>query len=323
VDLDGNLGSDLFGNFTPEVLPSFDNTGAATITAGFADVSAVEPRDYKLRFDGVNWNFSDAMTGQPLSPTGSGTAGDPFVIDGLAIVVGGGAAAAGDEVRVRPALRAASQVSVTMLDGDQIAAARPLTTAPALGNGGGATVSDATVNNFSNPALLDSVRVVFDSPPTSYVITDASGTPLTGSIAWSSGDDISFNGWTLQIDGAPLANDTFTIDSSGAGNGDNANANELAALFSDGYFNNGQSSVQELSAQLTTSVGSFAARSSAELSVQSTIEQQLAVDVESVSGVNLEEEAVNMLRYQEAYQAASKAISVANDLFQTLIAAIR
>ena len=323
LDLDGNLGTDMFAGFTPEVLPSFNNTGAATVAASFADVSAVEPRDYKLRFDGVNWNFSDAVTGQPLSPSGSGTGADPFVIDGVEIVIGGGAAAAGDEVRVRPTRGAASQVTVTMLDGNQIAAARPLAAAPGLGNGGDATVSDVTVDDFSNPALLDSVRIVFDNPPSTYVITNAAGTPLTGSIAYTSGDDISFNGWTVQVSGTPLGNDTFTIDSSGAGNGDNANANSLAALFSDGFFNNGQFSVQELSAQLTTSVGSFAARSSSELAVQSAIEQQLVLDVESVSGVNLEEEAVNMLRYQEAYLAASKAISVANDLFQTIINAIR
>ena len=115
----------------------------------------------------------------------------------------------------------------------------------------------------------------------------------------------------------------FRVNPSSAGSGDNTNANALAAQFSEGFFNNGQFSVQELSAQLTTSVGSNVARSAAELDVQSAIRQQLELDLESVAGVNLEEEAVNMLRYQEAYLAASKMISVSNDLFQSIINAIR
>jgi flagellar hook-associated protein 1 FlgK len=82
-------------------------------------------------------------------------------------------------------------------------------------------------------------------------------------------------------------------------------------------------SVQDLSAQLTSSVGSYAARSEADLSVQSTLAEQLELDLEAVAGVNLEEEAVNILRYQEAYLAASKMISVANDLFASIINAIR
>jgi flagellar hook-associated protein 1 FlgK len=44
---------------------------------------------------------------------------------------------------------------------------------------------------------------------------------------------------------------------------------------------------------------------------------------DSVSGVNLDEEAANMLRYQQAYQAAAQIISVANDLFNSLISAVR
>ena len=50
--------------------------------------------------------------------------------------------------------------------------------------------------------------------------------------------------------------------------------------------------------------------------------EQAELDLESVSGVNLEEEAANMLRYQQAYLASSKIITVANDLFSTLLGAV-
>jgi len=323
LDLNGNLGTDLFAGFTPEVLPSFNNAGATTVTAAFADLTAVESRDYKLRYDGAAWNFSDATSGAVIAATGSGSVADPFVIDGMEVVIGGGAPAAGDEFRLRPVSAAASAVNVVMSDINQIAAAKPITTGSSVFNVGNASVSAATVDDISDPNLLQSVNVVFDDPPSTYRITDAGGTPLTASLPYTSGGDISLNGWTVQIDGTPQAGDSFTLDSTGAGSGDNANANALGQQFSQGFFNNGQFSVQELSAQLTTSVGSYVARSSSELNVQSSITQQLQLDLESVAGVNLDEEAANMLRYQQAYMAASKMISVSNDLFQTIINAVR
>ncbi len=322
LDQNGNLGGDMFDTIAPTVLSSSENAGTATATAVFTDASSAEPRDYKMRYDGVAWNFADANSGAPLTATGTGTVGNPFVIDGMEIVIGGGAAVSGDEFRVRPMARAASDVSVVMLDAREIAAAGLLETSDLLANIGSATVGGAVVDDVNNPSLLDPITVIFDDPPSTYVLVNSFG-PVSGSLPYTSGGNISANGWTVQINGQPAAGDAFAIRKGVAGSGNNSNAIALAAQFSAGFFNAGRDSVQELSAQLTTSVGSYAARSSSELDVQSAIRQQMELDVESVAGVNLEEEAVNMLRYQEAYLAASKMISVSNDLFQSIINAIR
>ncbi|MGJ8686822.1 MAG: flagellar basal body rod C-terminal domain-containing protein, partial [Spongiibacteraceae bacterium] len=64
---------------------------------------------------------------------------------------------------------------------------------------------------------------------------------------------------------------------------------------------------------------------SAEINLQSqenVLNQQIARQQE-VSGVNLDEEAANLLRFQQAYQAAAQATSIANDLFQNLMSAFR
>ena len=45
--------------------------------------------------------------------------------------------------------------------------------------------------------------------------------------------------------------------------------------------------------------------------------------LEGLRGVNLDEEATNLIRYQQAYQAAAQVISVANDIFDTLLMAAR
>ena len=202
MDLDGNVGSDLFAAISPTVLESANNAGAATATASFADISSVEARDYKLRFDGAVWNISDANTGAALTVTGTGTGADPFVVDGMEIVIGGGAAVAGDEFRVRPSARAASGVSVVMTDANQIAAARLLDSAAQLSNVGDATISTVTVGDATNPNLLDPITIVFDDPPSTYTVVDGFG-PVAGPLPYGSGNDITVNGWVVQISGTP------------------------------------------------------------------------------------------------------------------------
>ncbi len=322
MDLNGNLGADLFAGFAPEVLPSVENTGGASIAAVFSDVAALEARDYRLKFNGGSWTLTDASGGGSIAMTGSGAPGDPFVVDGMELVITG-AAAAGDEFRIQPVASAAADVRVVMADASGIAAAAPLATSAQLFNQSDAAISAAAVTDIGNPNLLQSVRIVFDTPPSTYRITDGSGTVLQPSQPYTSGDDIAFNGWSLQVSGTPAAGDTFVVARTSPASGDNSNANALAAQFSEGFFRGGQVSVEDLSAQLTTAVGSFAARSQADLNVQTVLRDQLQLDLEAVAGVNLEEEAVNMLRYQEAYLAASKMISVSNDLFQSIINAIR
>ncbi|WP_198266418.1 flagellar basal body rod C-terminal domain-containing protein [sulfur-oxidizing endosymbiont of Gigantopelta aegis] len=55
---------------------------------------------------------------------------------------------------------------------------------------------------------------------------------------------------------------------------------------------------------------------------QLTLNEQAKADRESYSGVNLDEEAADLLKYQQAYQASARVISTANDMFQTLINAV-
>ncbi|MEE4185178.1 MAG: flagellar hook-associated protein FlgK, partial [Gammaproteobacteria bacterium] len=229
LDLNGNLGGDFFTVADPQVLPSASNTGAASVSAVLADVSAVAAREYNLRFAGGVWTLTDAGSGAPLALSGSGTPADPFVAAGMELTVAG-IPAAGDVFRVRPTNNAAAGLDVALTDPSLIAAAAPLETADVIANVGSASVTPATVDDLTNPDLLTAVRIRFDDPPTSYQITAPDGTPLTGSLPYTSGADISFNGWTVQVSGTPRAGDQFTVGSAGANSGGNANALELAAL---------------------------------------------------------------------------------------------
>ena len=320
-DLNGQVGGDLFRNPSPFASASSRNTGTAIVGLSYGDISAVKAKDYELLFDGSNWQLTDAATGGSVAMSGSGTAGDPFVADGMQIVIGAGAAT-GDRFLLQPVSRAAGAFALEITDPTKIAVAALLSTSAELSNTGNASVSGAVISDPSAPGLTQSVQIAF-SDPTTYRIFDNSGTDLSGPLPYTSGADISFNGWTVQISGSPQTADQFTVTPTTPGSGDNANGLMLATVASTGFFSNGRLSVEGLGASMLTSIGSAAARSGQDLIVQDSLLGQAEFDLQSVSGVNLEEEAANLLRYQEAYLAASKVIGVANDLFQTLLATLR
>jgi len=320
-DLNGQIGGDFFASPSPFLTASTRNTGTAVIGLSYGDISAVNAKDYELLYDGTNWQLSDANTGGSVAMTGSGTAGDPFVAAGLEIVIGAGAAT-GDRFLLQPVSQAASEFSVQITDPVKIAVAALLTTGTNLGNISDASVSGAVVSDSTAPGLSQPVQIVFDDPAT-FRIFDSGGTDLSGPLTYTSGADINFNGWMVQISGSPLMGDQFSVKSSGSGSGDNTNGLVMARLASNGYFSNGRLSIEGLGAAMLTSIGSAAARSGQDLIVQNSLLGQAEFDLQGVSGVNLDEEAANLLRYQEAYMASSKIIGIANDLFQTLLATVR
>ena len=140
VDLYGNLGGDIFANIDPAVRANSANTGTSTLTASINDLGSLTGRDILMSFDGVNWSARSAATGEAMSITGSGTPANPFIVEGVAIELGGGAAAAGDNFLLRPTADAARQVSVVMTDPNRIAAALPVRIEADLGNTGNGTL---------------------------------------------------------------------------------------------------------------------------------------------------------------------------------------
>lgn len=317
MDLNGALGGDFFATMTPRISGSSNNTGAASVTATITDAAAVQPREYLLRFDGAAWQFFDARTGTTLSPSGSGTGADPFVIDGLSITVTGGANT-GDKFVVQPVARASTEIDTLITNPARIAAAGAVSATRSLGNLSNSTISAPSVSDVTDPNLLQTVAIVFDDA-TTFRIYDSVGTDLTGPLVYVDGADINFNGWTTQIVGTPESGDSFQVTSTGGNSGDNRNAIAMSQVASRGFFSGGQLSLANISANLVSNVGSIAARSSQELAVQSALRESVELEIESVSGVNLDEEAVNLLKFQEAYLASSRVISVANQLFQNLL----
>jgi flagellar hook-associated protein 1 FlgK len=85
----------------------------------------------------------------------------------------------------------------------------------------------------------------------------------------------------------------------------------------------GANSLNDAIVAQTTRIGSAARETSFSLDSQKAIDEALVQQRESLSGVNLDEEAADLLRFQQAYQAAAQVISIADTVFQTFLAAVR
>ncbi len=315
LDLTGRLGADLFSVGTPAATASARNTDGITATVSVANVGALTSKDYLLSYRSGAYSLTDAADGSPVPFTGNGTAASPLTADGLSIVLSG-APASGDQFLIQPTAQAAGSINVLLSDPSQIAAAGAVQAAAAAGNTGNATVSSGTVVNPTDPNLLSTATIAFTSP-TTYSINGA------GSFAYTPGADITQNGWQIQISGTPALNDTFTVGSNAGGTGDNRNALLAAAAQSTPVLANGTASISGAVSALITGIGSQAQQINTAQTAQAAVNTQAANTVQSVSGVNLDEEAANLLQWQQAYQAAAKALQIGSSLFQSLLTAVQ
>ncbi len=313
VDLHGEVGGTFFDVAGPVVQGAATNTGSGTLEAGIGDIGALTGKDYVLRYDGANWSMRDA-NGAVVVLSGSGTSADPFQAAGLSLVVGG-SAGAGDSFRVQSSRDAAASFSLAIDDPDRVAAAAPFVVGAAIGNGGTASPS-VRISDGSDPNLFDASSIVFSSP-TSYSIDGGAAQTFTP------GQPIVHNGWSMQLNGTPMAGDSFSLQANSNAQGDNSNALMLGKVANLGVLDGGITSTGRAYSQLVTQVGSAGALAKDDLTTQTAVYSQAMGAQQSVSGVNLDEEAANLVRYQQAYQASAQVISAANSVFNALLDAVR
>jgi flagellar hook-associated protein 1 FlgK len=313
MDLTGLLGADFFSVGDVEVLPNDLNAGTGTLAATRGNIGALTEKDYKLELTGSGWRLSNATTGANVAMTGTGTNVDPFVADGLALVVGG-TASVGDEFLVRPTRAAVADMSVLVTDPAKVAAAAPIRSSKSSNNIGSGAITAGEVLDGSNAQLRSPVTIQFLTP-TTYSVNGA------GSFTYSDGGNIDVNGWRVQITGAPAAGDQFTMADNSAGSGDNRNALQLAAALKRPVLDGGTTSLTDGVAKFVSGIGVSTRQAQVSRDAQAAVHAENKATLDGISGVNLDEEAANLIKYQQAYQAAAQVIRIADTLFQTLLSA--
>jgi flagellar hook-associated protein 1 FlgK len=319
-DANGNPGTEFFKVAAPVVSPGSRNGDQdATASAAIVDPSALTTSDYKVQVIDASKPSFKVLRLSDGKPFDSPSDGSPMVLDGVSFGVSG-PLTAGDEFLVRPTADGASLrngINVKITDKSAIALGSPLASAAASGNAGTGSISAPTVT-AAGADLTQPVSIIFTSATTFDVKGTGPGLPATG-VAFKAGEDIGYNGWKLQISGVPASGDSFTVGAGSNGSGDNRNALALAALQSANTTDGASTTFQGAYSQLVNQVGN----KTRELASTSAAAEQLRASAvssqQAESGVNLDEEAANLLRYQQAYQAAGKVMKAASDMFDVLL----
>lgn len=316
-DLNGQLGGNLFTLATPQVMANTANTGTASIGATIGSVGALTTSNYLLqRIDATNYTvtrLSDNVTVASFTSF-------PQTVDGVTLTLSAGTPAVGDRFLVRPTGNAAAGLAVAVSDPAKLAAAAPIRTSAALANAGSATINAGAVTSVANLPLPADVTLTYDSGTNQFTVAGA--VPGVAPITYSAGATISFNGINFAISGTPVTGDVFTVSRNTNGVSDNRNALRLAALQNQNTLVGGTATYQDTYGQLVADIGSQTHQAEVNGKAQSALLNQITQARDAVSGVNLDEEAADLVRFQQAYQAAAQVINVSSTLFQTLLGAI-
>ncbi|MGE0330394.1 MAG: flagellar hook-associated protein FlgK [Ramlibacter sp.] len=316
VDASGVQGQPLLAVPAPVVRGNTTNTGAATLGATVADASVLKASDYEVRWDGSAYNVTRLADGQQTTGLTF-----PTVIDGLNFTAAG-APANGDTFLVQPFTAAATGLTARALSPSQLATGyAAVAEASATNKGTGAITGFAVLQHSADTALP--VTISFNNPPTTFNVTGLASGNLTN-VPYTAGQTIppapaSYNGWSLVLDGAAVAGDSFTVKPNTAPGADNRNALALGAL-ADAAGVDG-ATLNEAFAALVGDAGVRVQGARDGAAVSQQMQADATARLQSVSGVNLDEEAANLLRYQQAYQASAKIIQASQTLFDALLSA--
>ena len=334
-DQNGALGTPFFGHINAYVGNNAHNSQASTavVTATVTDAKALTASDYSVDFDGTNFNVTRLSDGQvtQINPFPQTV---PQTIDGVDYTISG-TPATKDNFLVRPTYNAAKDFTVAITDRTKIALAAPIATSVPTTNAGDAQISAGTVDaNYLLPgnALAAPVNMTYDKasgtlsgfPPAQNVTVTVNGVATvypagTPSIPYTDGMAISFGGSNFSIKGTPADQDVFVVGPNVNGVGDSRNGALLGSLQTANILDNGNATYQTTYAQMVNFVGTKAREAQISGNAADAAVTQATNAQQSVSGVNLDEEAANLLRYQQAYQACGKVMQIAGQLFDTLM----
>ncbi len=355
LDRNGNTGTNIFTDINTataqisRAIRASTNSGLDQPQVTIADPSALTTSDYQLRFSSATaytlTRLSD-NTAVAIGVLGVGQTTIPAVgnLDGFQIQVSATPTfVAGDNFSIQPTRLGARAMDVALQKPEELAFAQPIRTAASATNRGGGTVSQglmvpeyqaATASAAFNVAtpLTRPLLVRFTSA-TTYQILDntnaaapaAFAPPLTGSITPGQNNIVQINdaaglpSYQITLAGNPASGDQFSVAVNSGGSSDNRNALALAGLnlvqtvgvqnFSDAY------------GQLVSAIGADTQSAQNNRAAADTLLNQSQASRDAVSAVNLDEEAANLIRFQQNYQASAQIISTARTLFQSLLAA--
>ena len=344
LTLNGQQGGALFSLPTTSTgygnITGYSNIGPGAATTQVMDASQLKPSEYRLVFEGspvapVLTRMSDGKVFNATStpPLNMGNLATGFDADGLRFIVPAAtlaAAVSGNSMLFKPFSTAASEIEALVHNPDELAAASALTANINKNNTGKLQLTQLGANDFTGiPAAQDPVRLTFDGAgQVTYQIYDHLSSTWSAASApmdYTPGQPITINGWSITLTGTPAAGDTVDVanalDFGEAFRLNAGNAGAFLDLRDKKVFDEGTTLSDGFSAAMAV-VGTRTQSVQLAEKLSSTVAKNLEMDRTAVSGVNLDEEAARLLQYQQAYQASSKVIQIAQSLFDSVLNAV-
>jgi len=277
------------------------------------------------------------------------------VIDGFSLSLNGGALSAGDSFKITPTRNAAASIDTVLTDPKRLALSSPLTATSGSGNKGTGVITQPTLTSqldiydaaqrtqlqnglkYSTP-----VKLVFGDEATSpqaYKMYDAKGTeigsgtivpgqenklqlsvPMVDANGNSLGGNFTFE---MSVTGAPKNGDSYTVALTAAGSADNRNGQSIIDLQTKATVEVGADgkgiSITDAYAKLVSNVGGKAGQAQMDSDATSALQTSALDSRNGLSGVSIDEETGNLIKFQQYYTASSQIIKAAQETFATLI----
>ena len=338
LTLDGLPGKDLFA--LPTSMSGHTN-GAGVGSVSFTGPTQFAASDYEIRFTTGTAGQVVRLSDGKATPFTSAANLATLQIDGLSfnLTTPGNP---GERMLFKPFSTAASNIQALVYSPRDLAVANPVNAAMGTANGGTMQLSGlkttglpnppglvlpANANPAAVPPILGGIQLQFNAgPPTTYDVLDrgtAPPTTLAAAQPYTSGTPISINGWEITLQGSPKTGDTVVIGNAlDPQYGDtftrnSGNASALMGLRDVKMFD--ESTLSDGYAGTMAQVGTRTQSAQFAAKLSTTIAANLERDRTAVSGVNLDEEASKLIQYQQAYQASSKMIQIAQNIFDSLL----
>ncbi|ART83360.1 flagellar hook-associated protein FlgK [Oceanisphaera profunda] len=321
LDLTGVPGADLFTDINSDsarigrfFTDNSNVSGEVTIT----DTSKLTGSEYRLDYKDDKYFITDLAGGEPqeIMPDDDGK----LNVDGFSVSISG-TPVNGDSMLIRPTRNGAADIGVSLKKPEGLAAASQFTTTANDQNSGNASVSAQITNHAGTnlPTKNDPLVVSFNAAGEYQVVKKSDPTIIIQDGTLDPQDPvITLDGLTINVSGQAGTADSFEVaTASGAGN--NVNAQAFGDIKQQKMFNGGKNTIGDSINQTLVGIGGKTHSQKIKADSATAALAQSHNRMQSVSGVNLDEEAANLLRFQQAYMASSRVITVANEMFNSLL----
>ena len=182
-----------------------------------------------------------------------------------------------------------------------------------------AALSASYEKGNSDPLKLRSspLQINFTSDST-YQITDTQTSTVLAERSYVAGQAIEYQNLQVTLDGAPRSGDTFSIDDNSDGFGSNENLLRLIDIEAAKVLGN-NNTLHESYLGLLNQAGGTARQAQVTQEAMQVVYEQANEARDKVAGVNLDEEAANLIRFQQSYQASARLMQTANQLFDVIL----